>query len=328
MAENKTNEADTTSAQVAPTSIEEAIALIQQPDAVKDMFSGKLLIADKLIRENNSRVLQIREAKNSDPNNNEYLDNVWHRVIADKVDDKELIAAEKKYQAAVAESEKQLAILRAGAKARHIQPTLTDEQTQALKKSINEGKSVIAEAKASAAAFAEMADTFLKMAGVEIEGGVISLLPEPESLLNTRGRKATSSEDRPYFTRLVNAEINGKSTNKDKKDKATGEIVKGGNAHFNNVAEELSKMFGANTFPENGVTPKEVEEAYYKSNNATYRESAEMPEDYTFDFTKEIKVQNANDDSTKNEPHTVKIRIVRWTADTIAEPAKADAEKK
>lgn len=328
MSENTTPELEV----IKPASISEALGLIDQPDAIKDMFGEKLLAADKVTRENNSRILSIREAKDADPNNTEYQDLVWHRVIAEKVDDKEMIAAERKYQAAQAESEKQLEILRAGAKARHIRPAMTDEEVQAAKKLVNEGKAVVTEARATATAFAEMADKFLAMTGKKVEGGIIALLPPVESMLNTRGRKAgTKSGDKPYSTRLVLAEIDGKSTNKDRKDKTTGEIIKGGFAHFDHVAEELSKRFGANTFPQNGVTGIDVEKAYYDSKNATWRESAEMPEDHSFKFTKEITVQNPNDDSTKVEPHTVNLHIVRWTKETagIADetPAKAEDAK-
>lgn len=312
----------------APTTmtLDQAIALIDFAP-VREMVAEKLGAAVKLIQENNSRVLAIREAKDTDPNNTEYLDIVWHRVIADGTEDKEMIAAERKYQAAQAESEKQLKILRDAAKARHIKPPMSEEDKQKTKKLINDGKPVITAARAAAEQFAEMADKLLIAAGKPVpEGGVITLLPETESLIQARGRKAASGGGtKPYSTRLVEAFIDGKSTNRLKKNKQ-GEMALAG--HFNYVAEDLSKEFGAATFPQNEVTSEEVETAYYASKDVAFREAGDMPEDHTFTFTKNVTVQAPNDDSTKTEPHTKQIRVIRWTAETagIAKPDEAKAD--
>ena len=322
MSENTNTEANTTEGPAAPATLEEALALIDfQP--VREMVAEKLGAAIELIRENNSRVLQIREAKDTDPNNVEYLDNVWKRVISEGTDDKELIQAEKRFQAAAKAYEKELATLRNAAKARHIQPPMSDEDKAKLKKLINDGKPVIAAARTTAESFAEMADKMLLSAGKPLpEGGVIALLPETESLLQTRGRKSSGGSGKGgYSTRLVDAFIDGVSTNRIKKNKQ-GEMAPA--AHFLFVAEELSKEFGSAQFPQNAVTQEEIETAYYDSKSVEFRNAGEMPEDHTFEFKKEITVQNPSDDSTKQEPHTKKVRIVRWTADTAGIKDKAD----
>lgn len=322
MSENENTE---TSTAAAPATLEEALALIEfQP--VRDMVAEKLGAAIELIRENNSRVLQIREAKDTDPNNVEYLDNVWKRVIQEGTDDKEMIQAEKRFQAAAKAYEAELAKLRAAAKARHIQPPMSDEDRDKLKKLINDGKPVIAAARTTAESFAEMADKMLVSAGKPLpEGGVIALLPETETLMNVRGRKSASGGGtKSYSTRLVDAFIDGKSTNVMKKNKS-GDMAP--HAHFNYVANELSKEFGSATFPENEVTSEEIEQAYYDSKEVTFRKSEDMPEDYTFEFKKDVKVQNGNDDSTKVEPHIKKVRIVRWTADTAGINKQDDAKQ-
>lgn len=312
--------------------LESALAQIE-PEPVRVMVGEKLETAAKLIRENNSRVARVREAKATDPNNTEYLDNVWHRVIADKVDDKEMTQAEKRYQAAVQESEKQLTILRNAAKARHIQAPLSEEEIAKTKKLVNEGKAVITAARTAAESFAEMADKMLESLGKPaIEGGFISLLPQADSLLNARGRKSSGGSGETgnkYATRVIEIEVDGKSTNREKKNK---QGVMAPAAHFNFVADDLSKMFGASQFAQNEVSAEEIEQAYYASRDVTFREAKDMPEDYTFKFTKDVTVQNPNDDSTKVEPVTKNIRVVRWTKDTIeevkAETEKVDAEKK
>lgn len=322
MADTKTVE---TAEESAPVTLESVLARIDV-EPVRVMVFEKLNAAAELIRENNKRVLAIREAKDTDPNNVEYLDNVWKRVIAEGTDDKEMIQAEKRFQAAAKAYEKELAALRNAAKERHIQPPMSEEDQQKTRKAINEGKTIIANARAAAESFAEMADKMLESTGKQgVEGGVISLLPQVESLLNTRGRKASGGTDggKTYATRIVEAFIDGKSTNRQVKRK--GEMVNA--AHFNYIAEELSKAFGSATFPANEITAEEVEKAYYDSKGAAFRDSGEMPEDHTFDFTKEITVQNTNDDSTKQEPHTKKIRVIRWTKETAGvddAPAKSD----
>jgi|SRR5690349_15422763 len=326
MAENKATETTEQATEDKSVTLESMLSLIE-PEAVRNQFLEKLGGVAKLIHENNSRVAAIKEAKATDPNNTEHLDAVWHRVIAEKINDREIIEAERRFQKAEAEREKQLGILREAAKARHIRPPMSDEEIAKTRKLVNESKSVIADARKGAEAFAEMADTMLKLVGKEVEGGIITLLPKAESLLNTRGRKSSSSGgEKAYATRLVEAEIDGKSTNKMKKNK---DGVMAPWAHFNNVAEELSKQFNSEGFPQNAVTPIEIEKAYYDSKDATFRESSEMPEDHTFTFTKDIAVQVPNSDDTKMEPHTKQIRIVRWTKDTAGlneESAKAEGE--
>jgi hypothetical protein len=287
-----------------------------EPAPVRSMIEEKLDGVLALIQENNRRVARINEAKDTDPNNTEYLDKVWARIAAEE-SDQEIVAAEKRYQKAVAAQEKELAAMRAAVKARHISERPSEEEIAKLRKDVNDGKSVITTAVTAANSFAEMADQMLKLVDAQPKDkdgnpvGVITFMPQTDSLLNARGRKAASSSNEGgYATRLSEAKVDGKSTNKEMKRK--GKTISA--AHFNHVAETLSRMWDANQFPQNQVTALEVEEMYYASLEKPFRDSASMPEVHEFKFVKDVTVQNPNDDSTKTEPHTAVIEVTKWTA--------------
>jgi len=308
------------------------LAGMNQPEPVVKMIDDKLSAAVALIRENNSRVAKINEAKNTDPNNTEYLDAVWARVAAEE-SDPEIVAAEKRYEKARAAAEKELLAMRDAVKARHIGERLSEEAIQKLRKSVNDGKEAISDAVKSAQAFAEMADQFLLLAGNSPKDktgavvSVITLLPEADSLLNVRGRKAASGNsggEGAYATRISDAYIDGKRVFKEVKNKKTGVMEE--KAHFNYLAIDLSKRFNEGQFPENQVTALEIEEAYYRSASKEFRVSADMPETHEFTFEKSITVQVPNSDEKKSEPHKVVISVTRWTAPKTETTETAKAE--
>jgi hypothetical protein len=298
------------------SNIFESILAPIQPEPVRSMIQVKLNEVLALIQENNKRVARINEAKATDPTSTEYQDAVWRRVCAAE-EDAEIIAAEKRYQKAVKESDAQLKLLRE-LSVKHMDKPLSETEVQDLKKLVNEGKATISEAVAGAKAFAEMADTMLALTGNPVKDGVISLMPQPDSLLNSRARKSTANAgggDKPYATRVSDITVDGKSTNKEVTSK-TDKNVKENKAHFNFAAETLSRKWDSAQHKENLITAVEIEEAYYASHSkdgkpVEFREAADMPEVHEFKFTRNVVVQNANDNSTRTEPHTVVISVTR-----------------
>lgn len=317
------------------TNVFEPVLAPIEPAPVRDMIQVKLNEVLALIQENNRRVARINEAKATDPNSTEYQDSVWKRVVSE-LSDPEIVAAEKRYQKAIKEAETQLVILRTKSKD-HMQAPLSETEVQALKKSVNEGKATISEAITGAKAFAEMADQMLTLAGKPVENGVISLMPQPDSLLNSRPRKSTASANSSgdgYSTRVADITLDGISTNKEVTVK--GEKVQRG--HFNFAAETLSRKWDAAQHSENTVTAVELEEAYYASYQKNgkavdFRIATDMPEVHEFKYTRDVVVQNTNDNSTRTEPHTVVISVTRnirgkgEATETTPETATPAAEK-
>lgn len=311
MSENTTQ----TAAQPLPEEIAAAFGKLEANPAyapVVPMLVGKFSDHYALVRTNNSNVARINEARNTDPESTEYQDSTWKRVVAEG-GDAAMAKKEARYQKLIAEAEKLLAELRNDAKA-HMQPALSEEQVTALRKQVNDGKKVIEDSVKATASVADMADQMLTLAGAAIEGGIWSLMPQPDSLMNARGRKSTGNAAKAggYATRLVEAKIDGKSANRDVKRK--GKDVNA--AHFNYVAEDLSKEFNDKAFPENQVSAEDVEKAYYASKGVEFRDSESMPEVHEFEFTRTIKVQNPNDDSATEIPVTKRIEVTRWTKNT------------
>ena len=312
----------------------EALAPMDGPHApVRDMILVKLGEVFSLVQENNKRVASINASKATDPNNVEYLDKRREEVINDPgTDDVVLTQDEKRYQKLIGEAEKLLTKMRDHVKENHLLPTLSEKEVQDLKKSVNDGKAVIAEAVIGAKSFAEIADMQLTLLGKAVEGGVMSLMPTPDSLMNSRPRKSTTANaasGEGYATRVSEITVDGISTNKTVTRNGVG-VVK---AHFNFVAETLSRKFNGSTdgpFPGNAVTMTEIEEAYYAShtvngNAIEFRDAAKMPTVHSFKFTKEIEVQMPNDDSTKREPHTVVIEVTKWVKENDTETPAAPA---
>lgn len=286
------------------TTFGEVLAPIQ-PEAARLPLVEKLDEALNVILTNNRRVARVQESKNTDPNNVEYQDSTWRR-IAEEQSDPEIVAAEARYQELNAEIEELLSTLREKSKA-FMQPALSEEEIQKERKLINEGKATIDSLKLSAGALADFADAMLTASGNGIEGGVWSLMPNVESLLNTRGRKSAgkSAAGGGYATRIGTILVDGVDVGK-------GE---GADRKYNwpIVAEYLSKRFNGDRFEGNKVSALELEEALYNALGVEWRDKSSL-KDIDFEFKKDIEVQNTNDDGTKTEPHTVKISFAKWAA--------------
>lgn len=304
-----------------PERIAEAFkALTENPAyaGVVPMLSEKLGAHYALVKTNNRKVFDVQNAGKNDPKDTEVQDNAWERAIAEGTATPEMVAAEKRYQKAVSAMMAEKDKLRAAVLAdvsKFIGESLSDDEVTKLRKEVNDGKSVITDSVKACAAIAEMADQMLTLAGKPVENGIWSLMPQADSLITGRGRKsggASKGDGEGYATRLVEAFIDGQTTNRNVKRKGKDVFA----AHFNYVAENLSKEFGDKEFPGNQVTAEEVERAYYDSKNAAFRNADEMPADHTFEFTKEIEVRNGADNAVKRIPVTKSIRVVRWTKDT------------
>lgn len=299
-----------------PEGINNAFAALRENPAyqgVVPMLSDKLGAHYALVKTNNRNVARINEARETNPESAEYQDATWRRVV-EEGDDAEMAKLDARRQKLIAEEQRILMQLREKSRA-HMQPALSEEEVTKLRKEVNDGKSVISDSVKANAAIAEMADQMLTLAGAPVENGIWSLMPQPDSLMNARGRKAGSkstSDGEGYATRLVEAFVDGKTTNRNVKRKGKDVFA----AHFNYVAEDLSKEFGDKEFPANQVSSEEVEQAYYASKGEEFRNRDAMPVDHTFEFTKEIEVRNGADNTVKKIPVTKSIRVVRWTKET------------
>lgn len=316
---------------VLPESIDNAFAVLRENPAyagVVPMLAEKLGSHYALVKTNNKNVAAINAAKKSDPNDPEVQDAAWKNAVESGEADDELTKLEKRFQQIQKQHEEVLAKMRKIAVEKHITPPLSEDEVTALRKQVNDGKSVISDSVKANAAIAEMADQMLTLAGKPVENGIWSLMPQPDSLMNARGRKSSGGSSKGdgegYATRLVEAFVDGETTNKNVKRKGKDVFA----AHFNYVAERLSKEFGDKEFPGNQVTAEEVERAYYASKGEEFRNSDAMPADHTFEFTKEIETRNGADGSVKKIPVTKNVRVVRWTKETAGtEGSIADGDK-
>lgn len=318
---------------VLPEAIDKAFTVLRDNPSFSVMvptIAEKLGAHYALVKHNNRNVARINEARDTDPNSAEYQDSTWKRVVAE-AEDVEMVKLDARRQKLIAEEQKILMQLREKAKT-HMEPALSKEEVEKLRKEVNDGKSVISDSAKANAAIAEMADQMLSLAGAPVENGIWSLMPEHDSLMNARGRKsgtAAKGDGEGYATRLVEAFIDGQTTNRNVKRKGKEVFA----AHFNYVAENLSKEFGDKEFPGNQVTAEEVERAYYGSKGVEFRSSDEMPADHTFAFTKEIEARNGADNTVKRIPITKELRIVRWTKETagtegdIVKPENTEASQ-
>lgn len=298
-----------------------------QPDGVREMIETKLNEFLALIQQNNVNVARVVEAKDTDPESADYQDLTWKRVVNEGTDDA-LSKKEAQFQKLEAAREKALAELREMSKA-HMKPALSEEEVQKTRKLINEGKSVIADARKVVTGYCEMADQMLTLVSKPVENGIASMLPEADSLMNARGRKSGKSDSAkgPYAARLANVFLDNEEIVKvrNKRDGSTETIT----PHMNHIAERLSRKFNEGQFSENQVTAEEIEAAYYDSKKVDFRDHGSMPVEHEFTFTKNITVQNPNDDSTKVEPHSVKVKVIRnvKTDDTTTDTEESKTEE-
>lgn len=274
----------------------EALQSTGLPEAALKPLIDKYNEAFNLTVENNKRVAQINAAKAQDPNNTEYLDSLWR---ANFKSDPEMVEVEEQYQIVTAEYEKLLAQLREFGK-KHVPVALSEDEAKNTRKLVNESAPTIQTARDGFAAMAEMVNAVLSAQGKSIEGGLLSFLPEVESLKNARGRKAATAGGNigVYMTRVHDVLIDGESTRTEKGGK------------FNYAADKLSAKFGVSVYPGNQVTAEEVEKAYYDAMGIELRDkSKELPLEFTFDFTKVTKKPNPNDGEMVEAPVTVRLTV-------------------
>lgn len=285
-------------------------------EALINTLDKKFMEAFELITAHNDSVAQIQASKAQDPNDTTHLDATWKR-IAEGRGNAEIVELEAKYQELVAAEEEIVKQLRALAKP-HIKPPLSEEAAKALRNQINQGSDAVNEARKAAAVMAELANQMFDLKGVNIKGGIMSLMPKIESLKNVRGKGAkTGGSTGSYMTRVNDVIIDGKSTQKDKKGK------------FNYAAEYLSALWNASRIAANEVTAEELEEAFFKHLGVPFRSMkfGEIPDESTFDFTRIVKKQNPNDEGTTDAPETVKITVLKWKAPAEEAPKTEETEK-
>lgn len=285
------------------------------PEAAVAPIRDKFLEAFNLITENNKRVAQVNAAKAQDPSKpgyEDYLDQLW------KTNEKDPAIAEvaEKFYAIAEEYEKLNKQLRDHAKANYIPEQLSEEATKATRKLVNESSEAISTAVEQAKAMTMVIDSVLNVTDKGIEGGVISLLPQIESLKNVRGRKAAGGNSgASYMTRVDDVWLDGVTTQIDGKGK------------FSYAADKLSTEWGADTFAENKVTGVELEEAFFAKLEKPFRSvrSTEVPESTTFDFTKDVKTA---DDKTETRKVSITVkRYVPPTSEAKAETPKVETPK-
>lgn len=305
--------AETTEAAVVKvkSSFGEVLSTIE-PAPVREMIVAKLDEHLQLILAQNGRVFAIRESKETDPNSVDYQDATWRRVAAEE-SDPEIVAKEKKYQTLIAQAEKLLLGyedkdgkhvdgLRDLSK-KHMREALSEDEIKAKRKEYNDAKEVISTSRIAAETMAQMADGMLALTGNSFKDGVISLLPDIESLMNARGKKSSGGNTRSadgYAARIGSATIDGEDAAKNEK------------YSFAILADKLNARFNAKRFPANEVTPNEIEEAFYSAAGLSWRDKGNIPETLEFTFTKDVEKQNPNDDKTTSAPETVKIGFVKW----------------
>lgn len=283
-----------------PTQLQEAFQSTGLPEVALKTITDKVEEYLSLVSESNKLVAAVHAAKAQDPNNVDYLDTLWR---ANELDEK-ISETVQRFDAVAEEYERLLKELREAAKTNFVPEALSEEQTQNARKRVNDMAPAIATARQAIAAQLTIPESVLQLSGATIpEGGLITFLPNAESLKNARGRKAAtaSGEVRSYATRVGEILIDGNSTNVDGK----GKLAYAANA--------LSEKFNASQVAANKVTAEEIEEAYFASlpGNIPFRglKSTELPDEHTFTFEKNVMVQNKNDDSFTEVPQKVSITV-------------------
>lgn len=288
---------------------DELLVATELPEAALKPLREKWEEALKLITDNNNRVAQVNAAKAQDPNNVDYLDERWK---SNEKTDPAIVPLAEKFYAVAEEYESLLKQLREKAKA-HIPEALSEEKTKEVRKLVNESEPTIKKAKAEFVAMATMVDSFLNSMGKGIEGGLGSLLPEVESLKNTRGRKAASDSGGigQYATRIGGFAIDGR------------EIQRDGKTNLAIGAASVSNLLGADKAPENKVSKEEIEKALFEHLGIEFRskKGSELPDSTTFPFTKEV---NIGDGVTETRTLQITIKKDNPTAKATAENKPAD----
>lgn len=287
------------------------LAKTGQPQAIQDLAGQPLERLYSKIEENNVRVNKISASNDTlNPNNTEHLDAAIElnedndpRVaelsaeIAKLNAEKEEI--DRKHEIAIKEA-RELIIPQ-------LKPPMSATEIATTRATFNEVSKEIDNLMAEATTMSTMVMAFLTSAGQTApEGGILSLLPERKNLTRGAGRKTTggNSAQGSRITRTDAVLVNGELVfNLENGAKAS---------RLSNAATKLTEMFNGKRFPGNTVTLDEIEHAYYDSyEGSVWRQGATMPVHHTFTFTKEVQVQNPNDDGTTPIPQHVKIDVIR-----------------
>lgn len=297
-----------------PKSIADYFKLSQLPEAALKPVTEKVDEYLSLVSESNKLVAAVNRAREENPNNPEYLDKVWK---GEYLSSEEMVEVEAEYQAAVAVAEEKLKVLREFAKGR-IPEELSEEKAKEARKQVNEFSPILAESRKAIAAQVSLVESMLGVFNVAIpDGGLVTLLPNAESMKNARGRKATTAAGGigQYMTRVGDVLIDGESTQRDGKGK------------FNYAADKLTAKWNGNVIPDNRVTPEELEEAFFADGLGKELRSvpgAEIPIETEFEFSKTVKVKNTNDDGFTEVPQKVKLTVRNQKYAELTE--KKDAE--
>lgn len=298
-----------------PAEILDLLSKTGLPEAAYAPLLSKLDEYTSMVAESNSLVAQINAAKAQDPNNVDYLDTLWR--AEENGDDKKLTQLIARFDKVAEQYESYLSQLREIAKTSLVKAPLSEDDAKAAKKTVNEMAPALNASKAAIGEMFTIPATMLGIAGVEIpEGGIVSMLPQAESLKNARGRRAAtaSGEVKVYKTRIGEGLIDGESTAKD------------GKSRFDWVADALNAKWDAG--PANKVTGEELEEAFFAHLNIPFRSksSKEIPDETVFEFEKVLHLQNPNDDSVTDVPKKVTLTI-RSTEYGKENEGEASAEK-
>lgn len=287
------------------------------PEAALTPITSKVNEHNALVSQSNTWVSQVNAARAQDPSKPgyvDYLDDLWK---GEQAKDNPLVSEKAAEFDAIAEQyEKLLSELRETAKSNFIPEELSEEKAKETRAKVNAADPVIKELRKAIAAQLLIPESMLEMAKVSIpEGGLVSLLPNADSLKSPRGRKAAMAAGGngvSYMTRVGDVLIDGQSTRTEKGGK------------FDYAAEVLSEKFGRSIDPGNEVTAESLEEAYFEELKVPYRsiKGKDIPDSRTFTFTKVTKRPNPNDGEMVEAPVSVKITVVSqkaWDAQNATE---------
>lgn len=294
--------------------MDKLLAQTNLPEQAIEPIRKRLTVLLDLVKQHNSRVAQVKAAKAADANNMENVDAAWK---LNSESDAEIDELEPRFQAITAEYEKVLAQLRERGKLQ-IKAPLSPEEVTKTRKVVNDSMPGLEKARTEAETMASIVTGMLPDDAPDI----MSFIPAVESMKGAGsggGRKSTTSEFLQYMTRVGDILIDGVSTKRDGKGK------------FNFAADELSKLFKVDQFPQNQVDPEALEDAYYASLGIPSRKKTELPASHTFDFTFNTVV-GVKDNSTMTNEVTHKVTVIppeskAKATETVSEEKKEEKEE-
>lgn len=252
----------------------------------------------EMVTTSNEKVASLNASRTDTANNAEFVDSRWRA----NENDPAIAETVARFDEVAELYEKLQKQLRDHAIANYM-PEVLDADAQAkARKAVNDMAPTIEQARKGLVEMLSMPEAMLSSLGVEFpKDGLISLLPTAESIKGgKKGRKGATGTT-SYLTRVKDVLIEDVSTQVNGKGK------------IDYAAAKLSERFNAKAIPDNRVTAEDVEEAYFASlpGSPAPRSlgSGELPIEHTFTFTKDVKVQNGNDDSFKVIPESVKLTV-------------------